>query len=463
MNRASLIILLLLIGVLTINAQQAYKMTLLSHFNNPNLPKVDVTDIWNDCTGWYDKVKDREYIIAGSTDSIYFFDITDPSKMLLVDVRFGKSFFARNRDYETYSHYAYCAADQGSGVGALQVFDLRYLPDSVHLVYESNEFLTFSHTIFIDSASKRLYSCSNTSPKGFSAMDILSLVNPEKPTFLASLQVPLKGGGVPLFRKVHEMYPRNDTVYLSCEEDGLFIFDLRSLTNQIFISSITSYPEQGFNHSPWLDVSGRLLMFTDENTGLDAKIFDISNLSDPKLVSMFNSSPLALPHNAYWKGDVAIVSSYHDGVRVWDLRDPKTPTQVAWYDTHPVEPEEYGGYKGCWGVYPFLPSGNIIASDLTSGIFLLKIDSNFLSAKETLPLEFEVNIYPNPSNDKVFISTDKNLSFNVNLVDMTGKVLKSDICHGNKSDVDVSDLQAGFYFLEIISENKTLKKKIFKY
>jgi hypothetical protein len=110
------------------------------------------------CTAWHDPRNNREYAIAGSTDSIYFFDITD-NKMVKSDIEFGSCNYATNRDYEVYQHYVYCVSDRATGVGQLQIFDLNYLPDSVHKVYESNSLSFFAHTIFIDSASKRMYMC----------------------------------------------------------------------------------------------------------------------------------------------------------------------------------------------------------------------------------------------------------------------------------------------------------------
>jgi len=41
---------------------------------------------------------------------------------------------------------------------------------------------------------------------------------------------------------------------------------------------------------------------------------------------------------------------------------------VGWFDTSPLSG---GGYEGCWGVYPFLPSGNIVASDMQQGLYVL--------------------------------------------------------------------------------------------
>lgn len=442
---------------------QAYKIQKLSQYNNPDLPKVDGTDIWNDITGWYDSTNGREYIICGTTDSIYFFDISIPTEMKLVQVKTGKSNFARNRDYETFSHYAYCVSDQGSGAGQLQIFDLSFLPDSVHEVYSSDVLGKFTHTIYIDEDSKRLYMCMNSKAGGFSAMDILGLDNPEQPVLLAKLEVPIKPNGNPIFNKVHEMYVRNDTAYLSCEEAGLFIFDLRDLSTQKFLTSITSYPDQGYNHSPWLDDSGRYLMFTDENTGLDIKIYDLKNFFEPQFVSQFNSNQLAMPHNAYWVGNLAYVSSYHDGVRIYNVKDPTNPQMAAWYDTHFENPEVYGGYKGCWGLYPFLPSKLILASDLTNGIFVLKVDSDLVGNAES-KIDFEVvNIYPNPTKGTFHIKglNRTEQSFEIMILDVLGNELMS-LNHTNHEEIDLNHLKEGVYFLVIKSGNAIASKKLIK-
>ena len=38
--------------------------------------------------------------------------------------------------------------------------------------------------------------------------------------------------------------------------------------------------------------------------------------------------------------------------------------QVIYYDSYSGSGN---GFDGCWGTYPYLPSGNIISSDINSG------------------------------------------------------------------------------------------------
>ncbi|MBC7383639.1 MAG: choice-of-anchor B family protein [Bacteroidia bacterium] len=462
MKRTVVILLLFISGNLVFAQQQFYRMRKLAQYNNPGLPKVDGTDIWNDLTGYFDPLTNKEYIIAGGTDSVYFFDITIPSQMKLVDVEFGSARLARNRDFETYKHYVYCVSDQSATAAALQIFDLQYLPDSVHKVYQSSELGSSTHTIFIESVSERMYMCINKKSSGSSAMDIISLTNPELPVLITALKVPTMNG-FPLFNSVHEMYARNDTAYLSCGNAGLYIFDLRDTGMQTILGSITTYPDQGYNHSSMLDKTGRYLMFTDENEGLDIKIFDIKNLADPKFVSQFNSNAHATPHNAFWVGDLAYVSSYHDGVRVYDVKDPGNPKAVAWYDTHPDMPEIYGGYKGCWGVYPYLPSKHIIASDLTNGIFVFEIDSDLVGLTAFNLNTTHFNIYPNPANELLYLNGNFTANATVQILDLQSKVCIQQQIEAESSIINIADLSPGAYSVKLQTPQGAIVKKFIRW
>ena len=63
-----------------------------------------------------------------------------------------------------------------------------------------------------------------------------------------------------------------------------------------------------------------------------------------------------------------VVSHYADGTRFLDISDPENPIEVGYYDTSEIE----GLYVGNWGTYVDLPSGNIISSDIESGLYVLK-------------------------------------------------------------------------------------------
>ncbi len=468
------LLLLILISFLAFEsqAQNAYRMTLLSNWNNPNLNKVDTINIWNDLIGYYDSLTQKEYIIAGSTDSIYFFDITIPTQIKLLDVEYGSVKGVINRDYEIYQHYVYCVADQNRS--SMQIYDLQYLPDSVHKVYEDSALAINTHSIFIEAKSKRLYMCSNKYANWTngnlkeSAMDIISLEDPEKPKFLAKLYVPVRSNGEAAFRWVHESHVRNDTAYLSCGYSGLFIYDLRDLNNQIILGTIVNYPQAAYNHSSWLNKNGNYLMFTDENIGSNIKIFDISIIQAPRIESYFISNTWATPHNSYWFGSFAVASMYHDGVFIWNIADTKKPQLAAFYDTYPQNAigDYTKNFAGCWGVWPFLPSGNIIASDRTNGIFVLKADSGLLNTNE-IQQTAKANIYPNPANDVLNIAVETNYADNfvVTVFDLQGNAVKQ-FNQQFKSNYlyteNINDLKSCLYFLEIKGNKQVIRQKLLK-
>ena len=124
----------------------------------------------------------------------------------------------------------------------------------------------------------------------------------------------------------------------------------------------------------------------DENHGYDVKILDVSDLSNISVTSTFNSgvSENSMAHNGIIKGDLAFIPYYHDGLRVFNISDPSNPIQIWEYDTY--IPNNHISYKGAWGVYPYLPSGNIIVSDMQTGLYIIELSIGSTSTiKQILP------------------------------------------------------------------------------
>ncbi|MFN3939270.1 MAG: carboxypeptidase regulatory-like domain-containing protein, partial [Chitinophagales bacterium] len=53
-----------------------------------------------------------------------------------------------------------------------------------------------------------------------------------------------------------------------------------------------------------------------------------------------------------------------------DANKPDNLVQIGNYDTSPFPAEN--GFNGCWGAYPFFPSGIVVASDIEEGLFVLE-------------------------------------------------------------------------------------------
>lgn len=440
-----------------------FNMFKLSRWDDDSLASNGI-QTFNACWGWYDSIKKREYAIMGSVDSTYFIDVTDPLNPKKCAVEAGTGRFSTWRDYDTYDHYCYAVQDVRPGT--LQIFDLQYLPDSVVKVYDSDSLLYLSHTIFIE--GDRLYANSVTTNFGTRrALQIMSLKNPEKPELIGVLTPPVFGGA-PAFNFCHDAHVRNDTLYCSGENSGLFIYDVSNPSNARPLASITDYPEKGYNHSSWLTEDGKSLVFVDENFDLGIKIYDVSDFSNIQLQSVFQSNPNAVVHNPYIKGDYLYLAYYEDGVYIYNIKDPENPVLTAYYDTHPQnEDGVYNGFRGCWSVYPFLPSGIILASDQTNGLFVLKSDV-LNSSKEVGVQDFK--IYPNPlQSDKfnlnIFNKNEDNVT--VSITNTLGATIYSSE-HSVKSGVNNIEvnvpqhLKQGIYFVTITGRISNICKKILK-
>jgi choice-of-anchor B domain-containing protein len=387
------------VSVLHAQYYKGYNMVQMSRWDQPGLPSLG-TQKYSNCWGWADSATGREYAIVGSIDSTYFIEVTNPASPIVRDVRAGASAKSVWREYKTYKNYCYAVAD--AGPATLQIFDMSYLPDSVHLVYDSDELLMRSHTIWVD--KDRLY-CNSVTTKTFEVkpVEVLSLADPANPVHLSTLVAPVFEGN-PAFYRCHDAYVRNDTLYCSGENSGMFIYDYSNPLSPQLLATINDYPEKGYNHSSYVSDDGQLLVFTDENSGLGIKAFDISDLGNIELESVFRSHAGAIAHNPYFIGRRLYVSYYHDGVYVYDMNNPKDPQVIAWYDTYPQNGTEYQNFEGCWGIYPYLPSRNILAIDMTNGLFVLHMDAAAGVAQQEGVRDFLM--YPNPAGKELKIEFD---------------------------------------------------------
>lgn len=451
---------LFLLTGLSLHAQfTGYNMIQMSRWDNDSLPALG-TQQFSNGWGWADSATGREYAIMGSIDSTYFIDVTDPFKPVVRDVHAGRVGRSVWREYKTYKNYCYAVADHGAA--SLQIFDMSYLPDSVHLVYDSDTLFYRSHSLYID--GDRLYCNSVTLRTGERhAVDVFSLANPEEPVLLGTLVAPIFGG-TPAFVVCHDAFVRNDTLYCSGENAGIFIYDMKDAQNPLLLGTISEYPERGYNHSGFLSDDGQVFVFTDENAGLGIKAYDVSDLNNMELLSVFRSHQGAVAHNPYFIGRRLFMSYYHDGLYVFNMNDPKNPEVIAWYDTYPQNGTGYGGFEGCWGTYPFLPSGNLLAFDMSNGLFVLRMDAT--SGAEEITETRDFFLYPNPGsgtfNLEWKLGSDETMQLQV--LNASGQLVLDRSVQGmtgrNKEVLDLGGLAPGMYVVQLTGTKNHICRKL---
>ncbi|MFK7936803.1 MAG: choice-of-anchor B family protein [Saprospiraceae bacterium] len=366
-------------------AQSGEEMTLLSTIAPTDLGTdrpAPYNDVWGytDCDG-------NEYALLGSATNVHFIDLRDPANPSEI-ARFAGGETTTWRDIKTYKDVAYAVSDNTSE--GLMVFDLSDLPNSVTQVGQFTDVFIKAHNIYIDEAQGRLYVVgTGVERDGVIIYDLTC--NPTQPELLASISTLPEG-------YIHDIYVRDNIAYASHGFSGFAVWDFNDVNNPIKLATLET---GGYNHSSWVTDDGQYAVFAEEiPRGEPLGIVDLSEMmnGDIETVKEF-AFPLlapeftdATPHNPYIRGNHIVSSFYEDGIHIYDISDPLNPVGVAYYDTYP-DNESYAGYNGNWGAYPYLPSGNILASDRQYGLFVLSADNvNFSDVTPFNQVDVQTNL-----------------------------------------------------------------------
>lgn len=298
----------------------------------------------SDCWGWI-APDNTEYAIYGVSNGIAFINLTT---MVEADFRTGPTCIWR--DIKTYRHYAYEVSECGPG---MRIWDMSYLPDSVHLVANFTNGSTRSHNLSIDTAKGFAYLVR----QNYSGFRVLNLANPESPSELTGVTT----------GDLHDVFARNDTVWAAEGDDHAYsVWNLSNKAAPQQMAQIT-VPGNGYVHNIWPTHDAGFVATTEETVGKTIKIWNTQDLGDISLVSQV-LAPSSLAHNAHVEGDYVFLSHYESGIYIWDISYPQCPVLVAAYDNYPSG--EAGDYNGCWGVYPHAGTGRIYASTIEGGLWV---------------------------------------------------------------------------------------------
>lgn len=463
-----LFFLILLLPLICFNTTcaQPKKLKLLGHWRDSSVVGSTIYDnAFNEAWGFW--VNGKEYGVIGSTSGTHIIDVTDPEnifeRILIPGASNGPHVI--HRDYDDYACYLYAVCDEGQS--SLQIIDISQLPDTAFVVYDSKEFMIRVHNIFIDIPKARLYTCAEAGPNGFFALGIYDISNPAKPVFVGHYN---QFGDITASH-VHDAYVRNDTAYLNCGPNGLAIMDFSDPGNPQAILTLkpNEYPHAGYNHSGWLTPDGFTYIMADENHGLPLKVFDLHDIRNGKVVSTLFASKdtlICIPHNPLVSCDYAYVSYYYDGLQVYNIKDPEHPVLEAFYPTSTLP--NLRSYKGSWGNYPYLPSGNIVVADMQNGLFVVegveKPCNIVYSCRQSTSVKNDLHskefqYYPNPADETLIIKTPDSFSrINLKIYDLSGKLqLRTDeIQNKHEMKISIKDLPDGVYILKIIADGKAL-------
>ncbi len=359
------------------------EMTLLS-----TIPSASgLNDIWG-----YTAPNGEEYVLLGKTDGVSIVSILDPANP--IEVEFIPGVSTTWRDLKAWDQYAYVVNESNVGGGLLIIDMSGITPDpATSNISTTNSALgvnyTDSHNIYIDEFGKGYLfgaTCTGNLPgattnRGTVIIDCAA--NPANPPYIGFYPRYNVIGGRDTY--VHDGYARGDTMWTSHIYDGTFgavdVSGLASLPNGVItaneVLALQATPGD-FTHACWLSEDGNTLAVVDEvggNDGLGINTYDVSDLNNIIYLDNYESfaGTNVTPHNVFVKGNYIVASYYTSGVVIVDFSDPSNLVEVEHYDT---SPNSGGGYSGCWGVYPYFPSGTIVASDRQMGLHVFEADCN---------------------------------------------------------------------------------------
>ncbi len=334
----------------------------------------------NDIWGWVDPDTGKEYALVGLDNGTAFVDVSDPEVPVFLGRLPTQTTASLWHDIKVHLDHAYIVSDN-AGAHGMQVFDLTRLrgltapetfsPDAVYVDFEN------SHNLAINEDTGFAYAVgTNTCSEGLHMIDISTPNNP-------------------LFAGCHSAGDTHDTqcvvyqgpdadhvgseICVSSNSDQVGIDDVTIKSAPVTLSSIV-YPQLGFVHQGWLTEDHRFFLLGDEgdennfNVPTRTHVFDVSDLDAPVYIYPYEAMTSTVDHNLFVLGNHVFQANYSSGLRVLEFGDlaARELMEIAFFDTFPAS--DAANALGAWGVYPYLPSGVILVSDVTTGLFVLSLD-----------------------------------------------------------------------------------------
>lgn len=355
-----------------------------------------LSDIW----GYVDSTGIEYALVAvkgpsGGLGGISIVSLEDPE--VPEEVFYATGTASTWRDIKTYNGYAYVTTEATDG---LMIIDLTSLPDETGITYSTfwGDLWTSAHNLYIDENGILYIFGANRDNGGVIMYDLND--DPLLPEEIGDYEAAY----------VHDGMARGDTLYTGNIYEGTFsVVDIADKTDPIYLGGAET--PSSFCHNVWVSDDGDYVYSTDEVAGAFIAGYDISDLDDVEETDrvQFDPGSSTIVHNAFVLDDYVITSYYKAGVTIHDVSDPENIIQTGHYDTSPLSGS---GYGGAWGVYPFLPSGNLLVSDIEEGLVVL-------GPSYTRASKLEGQITDGPTGNPIFDASIEILDTDIEAIDFS--------------------------------------------
>lgn len=351
----------LLLTISSIQAQDSLDMRMLGRLGY----NQTINDVW----GWVDTANNKEYALVGVQNGLSIVDVTNPNNPIQTNFFSGAS--STWRDMKTYGNYAYTVHDNYNGTSnGIFIVDMTTITNTFPTTYTRNPtisvngtsyYMERAHNIYIDEVAGLLFVFgADVGNGGALIFDIAT--DPTDPALL----------GVFDDYYLHDGVARGDTLWGAAVLDGFFLpIDITVKNNPTIMATQTT--PRNFTHNIWFSDDNQRVWTTDEKSGAYIAEYDVSDFNNISELDRIRThfGVDVIPHNVHFYNNFLVNSYYTSGVQILDVSQDGLMVETGYYDT---SPDSGTGFGGCWGAYPYLPSGNILATDRQQGLFVLQSD-----------------------------------------------------------------------------------------
>lgn len=364
-------------------------VTLLSQVPLTSMGGTATTD-GSSMYAWVDPLTSKEYAIFGRSNGTAIVDVTNPTlPKYVANVPSIGGVNTIWREPKVYGNYAYVGVDGSSH--RMQIVDLTqvrsYTGTTLQLNYGTYTIagggtqVTKIHTLGINPQSGFLYAAGTNLNGG--GLHVIDVRNPA---------TPVAAGNTNLDGYTHETQvvtysgpdPQHQGKEIAFNSNGNNgVLSILDVTNKSAITRISArtYTGERYIHQGWLTADQKYFFQDDE---LDepspaahtrTHLWNVSDLDNPVYKGFWDNTTTSIDHNLYVKGNFVYETNYTTGLRILKIGDLEGAssqwlTEVAWFDTFPSS--DAAVFDGAWNNYPYLPSGNILVSDISGGLFVLR-------------------------------------------------------------------------------------------
>ena len=172
--------------------------------------------------------------------------------------------------------------------------------------------------------------------------------------------------------------------------DGYYIYDVTDPAVPTMVTSVVGVLGVQLAHTMSATPDGRYAVGQTEYLYSPVRLYDLQPGTSGEVetiseeIGVWTANWKGFTHNHEMRWPYVFVSSFKDGLYVFNMRDPENPSTVGWFDTYNGPPEigldpvtmgeGETGFNGAWGIDVRNADGLIVASDFTTGVHIFKLD-----------------------------------------------------------------------------------------